>query len=188
MNYWVENFVFGFNDIPEIGHEYTSCVLPCRDRAHPGSALRLALSALAHAVFGRTRRVDKALKDTNMLYSQAITRMEAEVKGVAAEDTDELLITMILMGSFQFRRGRFSALGECLSSQGSLRHVGATAAKVKISEYISLDRVIRRQLIFQIRIIILRGRTIPYWLEDPEYEEEGPMRELDSLMLRLANL
>jgi hypothetical protein len=110
MNYWVENFVFGFDDIPEIGHEYTSYVLPCRDRAHQGSALHLALSALTHAIFGRTRRVDKALEDANMLYSKAIARMEAEVKGVAAEDTDELLITMMLMGSFEVRMLRIESL------------------------------------------------------------------------------
>ncbi|KAK5226280.1 hypothetical protein LTR47_009170 [Exophiala xenobiotica] len=168
MNYWVENFVFGFNDIPEIGHEYTSYVLPYRDRAHPGSALRLALSALTHAVFGRTRRVDKALEDANMLYFKAITRMEAEVKGVAAEDTDELLITMMLMGSFENVMWGLNPHNPRNSSSSS-------------------DEVGSR-LWENIRIIILRGRTIPYWLEDPEYEEEGPMRELDLLMLRLANL
>jgi hypothetical protein len=127
MNYWVENFVFGFDDIPEIGHEYTSYLLPSRDRAHQGSALRLALSALTHAIFGRTRRVDKALKDANMLYSQAITRMEAEVKGVTPEDMDEPLITMILMGSFEVRMLRiesslFSSNSNSLTAQEC--HVG----------------------------------------------------------------
>ena len=103
MNYWVENFVFGINDLPEIGHECTSYVLSYRDRAHPRTSLCQALSALTHAVFGRARPMDRALEDANRLYSQASTRVEAEVNDVTAEDMDELLITMMLMGSFEVR-------------------------------------------------------------------------------------
>ncbi|KAF2476004.1 uncharacterized protein BDR25DRAFT_212412 [Lindgomyces ingoldianus] len=201
VNYWVKNWAFGTNDLPGIGHEYTSYVISHKDRARQDSSLHLAFLAFALAVFGRARKVRKALEDANRFYSQTIAKVKTEIKDVATEDIDQLLITIMLMGTYENIMWGLNPHNpqnpSCSSDEVGSRfwqnvchHKGAAGLLRlrqlrRLPKNLPLDRVVRRQII---RIIILRGKTIPGWLQDPSYEEKGPMRELDALILRAAGL
>jgi hypothetical protein len=100
VNYWVENFVFGINDL-RFGHEYGSYVISHWNRSRPDSSLSLTLLAFTHAVFGRARRASKAIEDANRLFSQAMTKVKEDIKDVSNEDIDQLLLAIMLMGSFE---------------------------------------------------------------------------------------
>lgn len=99
--YWVQNYVFRPDDLPDIGHEYGTYVLFAWLRSRPESSLHLALNALSHAIFGKARKLDQATKDAHELYAQSIVLMRQEMEKPANEDLDRLLITIMLMGLFE---------------------------------------------------------------------------------------
>lgn len=101
FHYWMENFIFRLDDLPDIGHEYSTYVLSYWARARPGSSLHLALSALSHAVFGRARQVSKAIEDADKIHAQGIVRTHKELKELSDESIDQLLITIMLMSSYE---------------------------------------------------------------------------------------
>lgn len=100
VNYWVENFAFGTNDISDLGHEYSSYVLPYWQRARQDSSLQLALLAVAHAAFGHARRSSKAIRDSNKLYYRALMQTKSDIEHVQAGETEKLLVTIMLLNSF----------------------------------------------------------------------------------------
>jgi hypothetical protein len=104
FHYWLENFMFRLEDLPDIGHEYSSYVVFHWARAPPGSSLHLALFAFSHAVFGRANHVEKALEDADRAHAQAIIAIRKDMEDVdqlAGEGIDQLLVTSMLMSSYQ---------------------------------------------------------------------------------------
>ena len=93
--------MFRLDDLPDIGHEYNSFVISHWARARPGSGLHLALSALSHAVFGKARNVNKALEDADKFHAQSIMKTHKEMNELSAENIDQLLVTIMLMSSFE---------------------------------------------------------------------------------------
>lgn len=99
MNYWAMNWVInGFDDIC---HEYGSYAISFWNRSQPDSCLSLALLAFAHAVFGRARQVHQVIEHARKLFTRTIVKVDAEIRHVADETIDELIIAIMLMGSFE---------------------------------------------------------------------------------------
>jgi hypothetical protein len=104
FHYWVENFMFRLDDLPDIGHEYSNYVIFTWVRAHPGSSLHVSLFALSHAVFGRARRVSKAIEDADRAHAQSIIKTSKDMrdmKEMSGEDIDQLLVATMLMGTYE---------------------------------------------------------------------------------------
>jgi hypothetical protein len=104
FHYWLENFMFRLEDLPDIGHEYSAYVVFHWARARPGSGLHLGLFAYSHAVFGRANHVEKALQDADRAHSQAIVTMQKEMEDfeqLPDGNIDQLLVTTMLMSSYQ---------------------------------------------------------------------------------------
>lgn len=101
LNYWVANFALDTTDVPDFGLEYSSYVVSYWKSASRDSSLHLALLALAYGVFGRARRSHMAIETAIRFFSKALTKVKAEIKDVASENVDPLLLTIMLMGSFE---------------------------------------------------------------------------------------
>lgn len=204
VNYWVENFTFQLNELPEFGHEYSSYVIEHWRHAAPDSTLHVALLALAHGVFGRTKLISSALDKANKYYVKTMEKLKEvidNIDGVANKDIDALLLTVMLMGSYentmwglnpQNPRDTTEQANEIGSRlwQNIFHHKGAGGLlglrkSRDATPNPPLDKAIRRQLI---RIGILRGMTPPPSFEEDNYGETGPMRELDALILRVSQL
>jgi hypothetical protein len=101
--YWVENCMFRLDDLPDFGHDYSSYVLIHLIPAQPGSSLRLAFSALSHAVFGRARKETRAIEDAGKVHAQSMMSTQKDITELSVENTDQLLIAIMLMGSYEVR-------------------------------------------------------------------------------------
>ena len=104
FHYWIENFMFRLEDLPDIGHEYSNYVIFNWIRAQPGSSLHVSLSALSHAVFGRARHVNKAIQDADRAHAQSIIKTSKDmrdVKEMSTENIDQLLVAIMLMGLYE---------------------------------------------------------------------------------------
>jgi hypothetical protein len=203
VNYWVENFTFQLNELPEFGHEYTSYVIEQWRHANPDSTLHTALLALAHAVFGRTKHISNALEKANKYYVKTLERLKEIVENIDAvpnKDIDPLLLAIMLMGSYentmwglnpQNPRDLTTQANEVGSrfwqnifhQKGAGGLLGLRRSR-NATPNLPLDGAIRRQLL---RIGILRGISPAAFFEE-NYGETSPMRELDALMLRVSQL
>jgi hypothetical protein len=101
FHYWMENFTFRLDDLPDIGHEYGSYVLLYWNRARSYSSLHLALSALSHAVFGRAKQVSKAVESAQRIHAQTIVSTKKDMDEVSDESIDQLLVAVMLMGTYE---------------------------------------------------------------------------------------
>ena len=104
FHYWLENWMFRLEDLPEIGHMYSEHVLFHWARARPGSGLHLALFAFSHAVFGRANHVERALEEADKAHAQSIVATQKEMEDLeqlSDERIDQLLVTTMLMSSYQ---------------------------------------------------------------------------------------
>ncbi|KAI0109289.1 hypothetical protein F4776DRAFT_657262 [Hypoxylon sp. NC0597] len=204
FRFWVENYVFRNDEIPEFAREYSHYVTAYRDKARPDSSLRLAVSAVSHAVLGRARKADTLIEDAEKLFSQSIIKMRSEFHELTQDNIDELLVTTMLMALYEnimYGDERHHSQRQGLSSDPDIigsrfwekvcHHEGAAGLLKLRQEHgwtanLALERAARRQLI---RTCILRGIPEAPWLEDgTQFGEEGPMLELDKIMVRVASL
>ena len=96
--------MFRMEDLPDFGHEYNAYVLSYWARAQPGSSLHLALFAFSHALFGRANHVLKAIENADRAHARALVKMQDDMEdmnGVSDEMIDQLLVTTMLMSSYQ---------------------------------------------------------------------------------------
>ncbi|KAF2716161.1 hypothetical protein K431DRAFT_26331 [Polychaeton citri CBS 116435] len=103
LNFWAYEWLHRYPGVPEIGHECGDHVLDQWKRASPDSSCHLALSAVSQAVFGRVRNDDKAFKGATLSYLQCIRKTRSEVAAAkpSAEEMDQLLVSVMLMSSFE---------------------------------------------------------------------------------------
>lgn len=106
VNYWSEKWVSTINNMPRNAFEddYGSYAVLHWNHARPDSCLRLAFLAFTHAVFGRGKWSNLAIENANKYYCNALTSLRVAMKDlnkVATEDIDQLLITTMLMASFE---------------------------------------------------------------------------------------
>lgn len=107
VNFWSEMWVptFAVNGVAcNLEDDYGSYAASQWSRAQPGSCLHLALLAVTHAVFGRGRWSSLALERGDKYYGKALTSLSKAMRDpdlVSSEDIDHLLITTMLMASFE---------------------------------------------------------------------------------------
>ncbi|KAI1204418.1 uncharacterized protein F4807DRAFT_465652 [Annulohypoxylon truncatum] len=206
FRFWLENYMFRDDEIPEFVCEYNHYIIAYRDKTQPGSSLHLAVSALSHAVFGRAMQVEKAIENADLLFSRSIARMQSVFRELTQENIHEILVTAMLMAFYEnimYGHERHHSRKKDSSSswdpditgsrfwENICHHKGA-AGLLKLRQErgwtpdLPLERAARRQLV---RTCILRGIPAAPWLQDgAEFGEEGPVLGLDSLMVRVASL
>lgn len=205
MSYWVENFLFRQDELPDMGHEYTIYVLQHWTKAEAGSSLNLAVNALSHAVFGKTKMVEEATCHADKLHVQSIARTYEEMKDLnrGDENIDQLLLAIMLMSTYEnimygnkrhYANGSASSSADAVGSRlfKSICHIEGASGLLKTrrengsAPNLPLDKVVRRQIV---RTCILRGVAVPKWLRNGAvYGEKGPSLALDVLMVRVAAL
>ncbi|KAI1408379.1 hypothetical protein F5Y13DRAFT_111593 [Hypoxylon sp. FL1857] len=204
FHFWVDNYMFKDDELPEFAREYSHYVIAYWDKARPDSSLRLAVSAVSHAVFGRAKKADELIEDAEKLFSQSIGKMRSEFHELTQDNIDEVLVTTMLMAFYE--NIMYGDERHHSQNQGSIpdpdvvgsrfwkkvcHHEGAAGLLKLRQEHgwtpnLALERAARRQLI---RTCILRGIPEAPWLQDgAQFGEEGPMLDLDSIMIRVASL
>ncbi|KAI1104373.1 hypothetical protein F4804DRAFT_192916 [Jackrogersella minutella] len=205
FHFWVKNFIFRDDEIPEFAREYFHYLVAYRNKTLPDSSLHLAISALSHAVFGRAIDSDKALEDAELLFSRSIAQMQSGFQEMTQENIHELLITAMLMAFYENimygdarhytrKESPSSSDADIIGSQfwENVCHHRGAAGLLKLRQErgwepdLPLERAARRQLI---RTCILRGIPAAPWLQDgAQFGERGPVLDLDSIMVRVAAL
>ncbi|KAI0880670.1 uncharacterized protein GGS22DRAFT_81726 [Annulohypoxylon maeteangense] len=206
FRFWLENFMFRDDEIPEFVREYSHYIITYRDKTQPGSSLHLAVSALSHAAFGRAMQDEKAIQDAESLFSRSIAKMQTVFRELTRDNIHEILVTAMSMAFYEnimygherhHSRKRDSSSSWDPDITGSrfweniCHHEGA-AGLLKLRQErgwtpdLSLERAARRQLV---RTCILRGTLTAPWLQDgAEFGEKGPVLDIDSIMVRVASL
>lgn len=106
-HFWLENYVFRDDELPEFAREYSHFLTTHRDQSQPGSSLRLAMSAFSHVIYGRAMQVDKAIEDANSLFAQSVAKMRMELDELSQDNIDELILTTMLMASYEVGTSRY---------------------------------------------------------------------------------
>ncbi|KAI1136295.1 hypothetical protein F5Y05DRAFT_117244 [Hypoxylon sp. FL0543] len=204
FRFWIENYIFSDDELPEFAREYSHYLTAYWDKTQRDSSLRLAVSAVSHAVFGRAKKAEKLIKDAEKIFSQSIVKMRNEFNGLTQDNIDEVLVTTMLMAFYEnvmYAEERHRSQNQDSSLDPDVvgsrfwekvcHHEGA-AGLLKLRQErgwtpnLALERAARRQLI---RTCILRGIPEAPWLQDgAQFGEEGPMLGLDSIMVRVASL
>jgi len=104
LNYWMKYFVTRPDELPEVGHEYFTHVLPLWEDAAPDSCIYLALAAVSHAAFGRARQTDKAIEDAVRLYTRTIAKTNDEIRSPPDDGLDQLIMSIMLLGFYEVSR------------------------------------------------------------------------------------
>lgn len=99
FTYYVRNFLFQPDDLPDFGHGYTVYVLQQWSNSKPDSSLQLAIYSLAHVLFGREKKLQKAIDQAAIYHAQSIKSLEDQIPGT--EDVDSVLITLMLLGNYE---------------------------------------------------------------------------------------
>lgn len=112
FGFYIRNFLFQPDDLPDFALDYTSFVLQQWSRSAPSSSLHLALYAVAHAVFGREKAVQRALDAAIVFYAKSTAKLREEVQD---EDVDKshLVTARLLLGTYQ------SVMSDVLQSETS---------------------------------------------------------------------
>ncbi|KAI1455593.1 hypothetical protein F4805DRAFT_468625 [Annulohypoxylon moriforme] len=206
FRFWLENYMFRDDEIPEFVREYSHYLISYRDKAQPGSSLHLAVSALSHAAFGRAMQDEKAIEDAESLFSKSITRMQTVFRELTQDNIHEILVTAMLMAFYEnimygherhHNRKRDSSSSWDPDVTGSrfwenISHHAGAAGLLKLRQErgwtpdLPLERAARRQLV---RTCILRGIPAAPWLQNgEEFGEKGPVLSLDLIIVRVASL
>ncbi|KAI2778488.1 hypothetical protein F4815DRAFT_447204 [Daldinia loculata] len=204
LQFWLNNYIFRDDEIPEFAREYNHYLIPYRDIAQNDSSLHLIISALSHAVFGRVMRLDKSIEEAEKLFARSIENVQSEILQLSQSNIDELLLTTMLMADYKNVTDR--CCGRRNQDEVSLLNLDVTGSRIwkntchydgaadllrqrqqnKWTPNPFLDRAVRRRLI---RVCILRGISVVEWLRDGvQFGEEGPVLILDSIMVRVAAL
>lgn len=102
LNFLAHEFaLIGGGDEP--GQEYFRYIGQHCQLAPEGSSFQLALSAYAHAVFGRRKNVRSALCWAQRVYARCIPRVKEEMACLSSESFDQVLLSTLLMGSYEVR-------------------------------------------------------------------------------------
>ena len=105
VSFWVDNFTFNTEDLPEIGHDFTVYIPAHSKTFDTESGVSLALAACSHAAFGRLKNVERALHEGERFYAHSIIKTQEDMKQqLSNEALDQLLITIMLMAYYEVRQ------------------------------------------------------------------------------------
>jgi hypothetical protein len=116
FDYWMQNFA-AWSLEAEINNIDGSFVLESWYQAKPDSSLRLAVSAYTLALYGRLKKVNKALDYGQRFYVHGAMKMRQEIKELSNSDIDQLLLTTMIMATYDVcsRRQRDGFLSNTLT-------------------------------------------------------------------------
>ncbi|KAI0846957.1 hypothetical protein F5Y00DRAFT_126682 [Daldinia vernicosa] len=205
LQFWLDNYVFRDDEIPEFAREYNHYLIAHRDSAKHNSSLHLITSAFSHAVFSRVMQSGESIEEAEKLFAQSIESVQTEIRQLSQSNIDELLLTTMLMADYKNVMDR-EGWNRQNQDEVSLLNPDVTGSRIWKNAYhydgatdllrqrqqnrwtsnLLLDRTVRRRLI---RVCILRGISVPEWIRDgAQFGEEGPVLILDSIMVRVAAL
>ncbi|KAI0376875.1 hypothetical protein F5Y04DRAFT_195147 [Hypomontagnella monticulosa] len=203
---WMENYVSRDSEMPESAREYGCYLRVYWDSLRHNSSLHLAASAVASTVLGYTTRDNNMIQNAAALFAESVTRMQIEVQQLSQDNIDELLITTMLVADYEeitYRDGRNQSREDSPSSAPNHDVIGSQFWEDNIyhedaagllglrqqrgwAPSPGLDSAVRRKVI---RAYVLRGLLVDEWLQDgAQFGEEGPVLDLDSIIVRVANL
>lgn len=162
------------------------------------SVLGLAILAVSHASFGRTRHDYAALAAGSQNYSKALIKTNTALANQNQAISDEVLLAVMLLSFYEnvvLDKTPFTS-GQDIESIGSrafAHHDGAVAmlklrqqSKQRTGSSTELDRLVRRQLM---RTLLLRCMPVPSWLRSGKrFGEQGLAFDLEHFMVRTAEL
>ncbi|KAF2714942.1 hypothetical protein K504DRAFT_421231 [Pleomassaria siparia CBS 279.74] len=167
-------------------------------QSEPDSVLRLAISAVSHATFGRARRSQAALTVGCTLYSKALVKTNMALRNPREVTDDTVLLSAMLLSFYENsvmdrRSDVVSRDIEVIGSRSFAHHDGAMALlKLRrqrgwpTNRSMELDKLVRRQLM---RTLVLRSMPVPPWLRDgSQYDEFGQALELDRFTVIVAKV
>jgi hypothetical protein len=186
------------HDVPEAMDGHLRYALADWSRSAPDSILSLAISAVAHATFGRAQRMHAALAVGSKMYSKALTKTNMALRDTNEVTHDAVLLAAMLLSYYENSvTDKGSNLSgrdiEDIGARSFAHHDGAMALlKLRrqrgwsVHTNLELDKLVRRQLM---RTLVLRRMPLPPWLRDgAQYGETGYALELDRYMVIVAKL
>lgn len=192
--YWIESP----QDLPEIADSHLKYTTPILCYSQPQSILSLAISAVSHATFGRTRKRHDALAVASAKYSKALFKMNQALKNATEANHDDVILAIMLLSFYENavldKKAQISKdFIEVTAARSFTHHDGAMAVlnlrrqRGRCAENsMDVDKLVRRQLI---RSLLLRSLPVPSWLQKgEEFGELGFALELDVCMVDTAEL
>ncbi|KAL7905476.1 hypothetical protein GGI35DRAFT_471685 [Trichoderma velutinum] len=150
---------------------------------------------------GRNRSVRQALCRAQRFYGQAVEEIQKAMSTISGDTIYQVMLAMMLMGGYEnimyFARESTALLPDAIGSRfwKNVCHEKGAASLLSarrergFTADTELEKSIRQKCPMQLRIIILRGKAMPAWLEDGQsWGEEGHELELDSLIVRVLTL
>jgi hypothetical protein len=184
--------------VPEAMDGHLRYALIDWSRCAPDSILSLAVSAVAHATFGRAQKSHAALAVGSWMYSNALIKTNMALRDTNEVAHDGVLLAAMLLSYYENSvtdkiSNLFSRDIKDIGARSFAHHDGAMALlKLRrqrgwsIHTNMELDKLVRRQLM---RTLVLRHMPLPPWLRDgSQYGETGYALELDRYMVIVAKL
>jgi hypothetical protein len=198
LSYYAHIHVDVPHGVPEAMDGHLKYALIDWFRCTPDSILSLAVSAVAHATFGRAQKSHTALAMGSRMYSNALIKTNMALRDTNEVMHDGVLLAAMLLSYYENSvTDKVSNLSssdiEDIGARSFAHHDGAMALlKLRrqhgwsINTNIELDKLVRRQLM---RTLVLRRMPLPPWLRDgSQYGETGYTLELDRYMVIVAKL
>ncbi|KAF2760371.1 hypothetical protein EJ05DRAFT_498328 [Pseudovirgaria hyperparasitica] len=162
------------------------------------SILERAVSAVAHAIFGRARQNQAALSAGMAFYAEALARTNTALRSPQDATNDDVVLSAMLLSFYEnCMMDRKQALLEDnirrLASRSFAHHDGAISLlklrrqhSDRTSVSLQIDKLVRRQLL---RTLLLRSMPVPMLLRDgAQFGEEGIALEFDRCLVIAAKL
>lgn len=192
--YWIETP----QDLPEIADSHLKYTTPILCYSQPQSILSLAISAVSHATFGRTRKRHDALAVASTKYSKALLKMNQALKNATEANHDDVILAIMLLSFYENavmdKKSQISKDFIQITAARSFAHHDGAMAVLSLRRQqnrcaensMDVDKLVRRQLI---RSLLLRSLPVPLWLQNgEEFGEWGLALELDNCMVETAEL
>ncbi|KIW70762.1 hypothetical protein PV04_03003 [Phialophora macrospora] len=203
FGYFVRNFLFQPDDLPDFALEYSAFVLQQWSQSSPSSSLHLAFHAAAFSVFGREKKLQKAMDQAASFHAESVAKMQEEMQEQTSETINAFLITELLLGfyrntivgmSLSEKARPFPSYyneSECSCTETICVHTQAVLllgshVRPETQRNLALERAVRRSII---RACIFYGNEVPDCLSDGSvFGETGPILQLDSVMVEVSRL
>ena len=173
LSYYSRCYVEVPYGLPEIVDGYLEYALADWCYSQPQSILSLAICAVSHATFGRTRNSHAALAVGCTKYLNALVKTALALEDASEVTHDEVLLAVMPLSFYEnsvMRKTPHVSSLQVLASRSFAHHDGAIAVlslrrqlnqRTKCS--MELDKLVRSQLM---RSLLLRSLPLPMWLRD----------------------
>ena len=157
----------------------------------------LAVSALALAVFSRTKNHPKAGAEATMTYHRLLQNIQKTMGSRELEVIEANLVAIKIMGRFEdavYESDADRSPTSIMSSLKSFAHHDGSLALLRLWKDSNAQSKQANDVVMHtrrgiLRSCLLRGSTVPEWLHDgASYGEHGTDLEYDDVIVRILNL